>query len=237
MSVSCCDPKSLPRTDPTTGKQIAPPNRVPLPANEWVTVEINLPTTIQTLTDPGGTIVAHPLKDNGADVTVCVYVCPETTGVRTLYLHSPGQWRVRNNGTAVLAVKKDTYNDAAAAFYGGVRVTGIANPVNIGTFAPGTFTPTHDTEETVDAGSETVLAAGSYKHIYFRNTSTGGQRITICGAGIAAVDMAGWVLYPDPTGNGAGDILTWNHPDVMPVGDFTAIANAAGGKLIVSSGV
>lgn len=234
MSISCCDPKSLPRTDAMTGKQISPPNRIKLPAAEWVTCEIQFPSIIRTLTDPGGVIIAHPVKPPGGTDVVPVYTCPETTGVRTLYLHAPGQWLIRNAGSTVEALKIDTFNDAAAAFYGGVRVSGIANPVTMGPPAPGTFTPTHDTEETVDAASETVLVAGSYKHIYMRNTSTGGQRITVCGAGIAAVDGAGWVLGSTPLG--FGDVIAWNHPDVMPIGDFTAISNAAGGKLVVTAG-
>lgn len=235
MSISCCDPKSLPTTHPNAaGKTISPPNRVDLPAGGWVTVEIQYPSIIKTLTDPGASILAHPFKDNGADV-VAVYTSPETSGVRTLYLHSPGQWRIRNTGAAdVKALKIDTFNDAAAAFYGGVRVSAIASPVPIGTFTPGTFTSTHDTEETVDAASETVLAAGDWKHIWMRNTSTGGQRITICGNGAAAVDGAGWVLGSTPLG--FGDVIEWNHPQVMPVGAFNAISSAAGGKLCVSAG-
>lgn len=231
--IVCCDSKALPRADKAGKLQIDRPNRIKIPTGDWITVTCLFPSTIETLSDPGGQIVAVPECEKPSDTTY-VYSSTEPSGTRTLFLHAIGQWRLRSLGSAVEAKILDAYNGIAALFNAGIRIA--SGTVNIGTFTPGTFTSSHDTEETVDAASEEVLAAGTYKHIYFRNTSTGNQRITISADGGAAVDKEGWVLAPDPTGAGYGEILAWNHPDVMPLAPFNAIASAAGGKLIVTAG-
>ena len=185
---------------------------------------------MRPFTDPGANIIAVPEMEKGSTTEVLTSIGTGTD--RALFLYVPGVWRIRC-AAAVTVLVFEIPDLISALFYGGVKVGGGLVSV---AFTPGTFTAVHAAENTIDAASETVLAAGSYKHLYFRNTSTGGQRITISADGGAAVDKEGWVLAPDPTGAGYGEIISWNHPDVMPVGDFLAIASAAGGKLIVSSG-
>lgn len=211
--------------------KIDKPNPRPLPAGEWVSVNVKYPSLVVcTGVDPGGHLVAVPEMEKGTVAEV--YTSIGAGADRALLLPVPGEWRIRNTGAVpITGLVLDLADTVAGLFYGGVKIGG--GLVNVA-FTPGTFTPTHDTEEVVDAASEQVLAAGAYKHVYFRNTSTGGQRITLCGNNVTAVDGAGWILGSTPLG--FGDVISWNHPDVIPIGPFNAISSAAGGKLCVSAG-
>lgn len=227
-----CDPGCGPPASGRDPRKIDKPNPISLPSGAWQSVTIKYPAVVVcTGTDPGGDLIAVPEMEKSS--TTEVYTSIGTGSARVLYLHAPGIWRIRNTGaTGITALVLDTYDAIAALFYGGVKIGG--GTVSTGAPAPGTFTDASADQVTVGTAEGQVLAAGSYKHLFFKNTSLGGQTITIRGNGTTAVSLKGWVLGPDALGDGG--VVQWNHPDVMPAGAFRAVSDAAGGKLTFVAG-
>lgn len=241
MTVQCCDPYSLPVSgDKPSGEwkaktSVQRPNPRQLIANVWRKIDIIHPSVVIPLTTPATALKAFPGNPSDAPATpVDVYTGEDPAAGGRIILHAPGRWSLFSTNTIRILIL-DAYNSAALAFFGGTRLVG--GSVSVTTGAPATFTPTHVTPIDIDSGAdEEVLAAGTYHHLYFRNLSTGAQRITITGNGVTAVIDTGWTIFADPTGAKAGEILGFNNPDRMPVGPFRAIASADNALLAIVHG-
>jgi hypothetical protein len=218
-------------TGPDALHNIDKPNPVPMASGAWVSVNNKYPALVVCMgVDPGGPLVAVP--DAEKNSVTEVYTSIGSGADRKLYLPVPGRWRIRNTGgVGITALVLDIPDCCAALFYGGLG--GVTQVVS----TPGTFTPTHVTPIDIDSGAdEQVLAAGSYKSLYFRNVSPAAGIITITGNAVAAVNGTGYTLAADQTGAKNGEILVFNHPDVMPVGPFRAIASVDNQLLLIVHG-
>ncbi len=242
--IHCCDFTALPTAGtpvvphaPKMGDTVLRPNPKLLPANEWTKFRIAHPCVVIPVTTPTAVLRYYP-GPPPSDTGVASHAysgAPIDAGGQVM-LHAPGEWSIFNPGTALSVIVFDAYNVAAALFHGGVKISG-GGGITVTTGAPGTFTPTHVAPIDVDSGAdEEVLAAGDYDHLYFRNGSTGTQRLTITGAGITAVASQGWNIGADPTGAKNGEILIFHNPDKMPVGPFRAIASADNALLEITHG-
>lgn len=226
--IVCCDPKALPRADKAGKLQIDKCNRIRLPAGVWITVTVLYPSTIETLADPGGHIIANPETESGTDVTT-VKQSNEPVGNRTLFLHAIGQWKVRNTGgTDVEAKIIDAYNGIAALFSAGIRVgNGI---VSLSPVSGGAIAMAAPAVVSVGGASASALAANlSRKFVYLRNMDAA-KVISLGFDNQTAVNGSGVVLNP-------GEGFTMQAPgEALTTGQINAIANPATANLAIQEG-
>lgn len=225
--IVCCDPKALPRADKEGKLKIDRPNNLRLPAGAWVTVTVLFPSTIETLADPGGNIIAVPESEVPGDTTT-VYTSNEPTGVRSLFLHAIGQWRIRNTGgTAVEAKVLDRYNGIAALFGASIKVTGT---VSLSPSTGGAIVMAAPAVVSVGGASALLLAANANrKFVYFRDMDAA-KVVSLGWDNNAAVNGSGIVLNPT-------EWISMQAPgESQSVGQVNAIANPATANVAVQEG-
>lgn len=150
---------------------------------------------------------------------------PTTTGIS--FLDAVGNWYVRHSGATAQqfrVIDAGGAGNAQAAMSAASPAFANLNarliPVTWGT----------PDLETVDATSETLLAANSSRRaLAVKNMSAAGQRITLATA-TPAVDSTGFLVLA------AGEGFVFNPLDCVPVGIIYGIASAAGGVLSIVEG-
>lgn len=225
--IVCCDPKSLPRADKAGKLQIDKCNRIRLPAGVWVTVNVQFPSTIETLADPSGHLIANPETESGTDVTA-VKQSNETAGTRSLFLHAIGQWKVRNTGSVDVEAKIiDAYNGIAAMFQAAIKVAGT---VSLSPVSGGAIVMAAPSVVSVAGASGLALAANtSRKFLYLRNMDAA-KVISLGFDNNAAVNGSGVVLNP-------GEGISMQAPgEALTTGQVNAIANPATANLAIQEG-
>lgn len=226
--IVCCDPKALPRADRAGKLKIDRNNRIRLPAGDWITVTCLYPSTIETLADPGGHLIAYPETETPADLTT-VKQSNEPVGQRSLFLHAIGQWRVRNTGSTSVETKiLDAHNGIAALFQSGIRIgNGV---VSLSPVSGGAITMAAPAVVSVGGASGTALAANANrKFLYLRNMDAA-KVISLGFDNQTAVNGSGVVLNP-------GEQIAMQAPgEAQTVGIVTAIANPATANLAIQEG-
>lgn len=216
--IVCCDPKALPRADKGGKLQIDRANRIRLPAGVWITVTVLFPSTIESLADPGGNIIAVPETEIPNDVTTA-YTSNETSGVRSLFLHAIGQWKVRNTGSVDVEAKiLDRHNGISALFGAAIKVSGT---VSISPVSGGAITMAAPFVVSVGGVSALLLAANANrKFVYFRDMDAA-KVVSLGWDGNAAVNGSGIVLNP-------ADWISMQAPgEAQSIGQVNAISNPA----------
>lgn len=223
-----CDPSCGPPSSGRDPRKIDKPNPVKLPTGTWVSVSIKYPALVVCLANPGGGLVAIPEMEKGN--TTEVYTSTGEGVDRVLYLHAPGDWRIRNTGTTeITALVLDAYDGLAALFWGGVKITGGSVAVHPSSTVP--IVMSAPAVVSVGAASALALAANTNrKFVYFRNIDAA-KVISLAFDNGTAVNGSGVVLNP-------GDAVSMHAPGEAPTtGQVNAIASAASANLAIQEGV